>query len=119
MAGIGLSLILGGAIGNLWDRVVSGRVVDFLFFYIGQYQWPAFNLADSAIVVGAGHNGLACAAYLAKAGKSVLVIESREHAASRGGRNDAGWGFRLPLTLYMSAYLLAVVSFDRKSRNQI
>ena len=52
--GIGLSLILGGAIGNLWDRVVSGRVVDFLFFYIGQYQWPAFNMADSAIVVGAG-----------------------------------------------------------------
>jgi signal peptidase II len=52
--GIGLSLILGGAIGNLWDRVVSGRVVDFLLFYIGQYQWPAFNLADSAIVVGAG-----------------------------------------------------------------
>ena len=52
--GIGLSLILGGAIGNLWDRVISGRVVDFLLFYVGQYQWPAFNLADSAIVVGAG-----------------------------------------------------------------
>jgi signal peptidase II len=52
--GIGLALILGGAIGNLWDRVVSGHVVDFLLFYIGQYQWPAFNVADSAIVVGAG-----------------------------------------------------------------
>jgi len=52
--GIGLALILGGAIGNLWDRVVSGHVVDFLLFYVGQYQWPAFNLADSAIVVGAG-----------------------------------------------------------------
>jgi signal peptidase II len=51
--GIGLSLILGGAIGNLWDRVVSRRVVDFFLFYIGQYQWPAFNIADSAIVVGA------------------------------------------------------------------
>jgi len=51
--GVGLSLILGGALGNLWDRVVSGRVVDFLLFYIGQYQWPAFNVADSAIVVGA------------------------------------------------------------------
>jgi len=48
-----LSLILGGALGNLWDRVVSGRVVDFLLFYVGQYQWPAFNVADSAIVVGA------------------------------------------------------------------
>lgn len=52
--GVGLALILGGAIGNLWDRLVSGRVVDFLLFYIGQYQWPAFNVADSAIVVGAG-----------------------------------------------------------------
>ena len=52
--GVGLALILGGAVGNLWDRLVSGRVVDFLLFYIGQYQWPAFNVADSAIVVGAG-----------------------------------------------------------------
>jgi signal peptidase II len=52
--GIGLSLILGGAVGNLWDRLLSGRVVDFLLFYIGQYQWPAFNVADSAIVIGAG-----------------------------------------------------------------
>ena len=52
--GIGLALILGGALGNLWDRLLNGRVVDFLLFYIGQYQWPAFNVADSAIVVGAG-----------------------------------------------------------------
>lgn len=52
--GIGLALILGGAIGNLWDRLLSGRVVDFLLFYVGQYQWPAFNVADSAIVIGAG-----------------------------------------------------------------
>jgi len=52
--GIGLALILGGAVGNLWDRLLNGRVVDFLLFYIGQYQWPAFNVADSAIVVGAG-----------------------------------------------------------------
>jgi signal peptidase II len=52
--GIGLALILGGALGNLWDRVLNGRVVDFLLFYVGQYQWPAFNVADSAIVVGAG-----------------------------------------------------------------
>jgi signal peptidase II len=53
MTGIALSLILGGAIGNLWDRVASGRVVDFLLFYVKQYQWPVFNLADSAIVLGA------------------------------------------------------------------
>ncbi len=52
--GVGLALILGGAVGNLWDRVVSHRVVDFLLFYIGHYQWPAFNVADSAIVAGAG-----------------------------------------------------------------
>ena len=52
--GIGLSLILGGAVGNLWDRLVSGHVVDFLLFYLGPHQWPAFNVADSAIVVGAG-----------------------------------------------------------------
>jgi signal peptidase II len=52
--GIGLALILGGAIGNLWDRLVSRHVVDFLLFYIGPHQWPAFNVADSAIVVGAG-----------------------------------------------------------------
>jgi len=52
--GIGLSLILGGAIGNLWDRLVSRHVVDFLLFYVGSHQWPAFNVADSAIVLGAG-----------------------------------------------------------------
>jgi signal peptidase II len=51
--GIALSLILGGATGNLWDRVLHGRVVDFLLFYVKQYQWPVFNLADSSIVIGA------------------------------------------------------------------
>jgi signal peptidase II len=54
ITGIALSLILGGAVGNFWDRVASGRVVDFLLFYVKQYQWPVFNLADSAIVIGAG-----------------------------------------------------------------
>jgi signal peptidase II len=50
---IALSLVFGGALGNLWDRVSSGRVIDFLDFYLGQHHWPAFNIADSAIVVGA------------------------------------------------------------------
>jgi signal peptidase II len=50
---IGLALILGGAIGNLWDRLANGRVVDFLDFQVSGYHWPAFNLADSAIVIGA------------------------------------------------------------------
>jgi signal peptidase II len=47
-------LVLGGAAGNLFDRAVSGRVTDFLLFYIGSYQWPSFNIADSAIVIGCG-----------------------------------------------------------------
>jgi signal peptidase II len=54
VTGIGLSLIMGGALGNLWDRVARGRVVDFLLVYFRRYQWPVFNLADTAIVVGAG-----------------------------------------------------------------
>jgi signal peptidase II len=54
VSGIGLSLIMGGALGNLWDRLARGRVVDFLLLYVKHYQWPVFNLADSAIVVGAG-----------------------------------------------------------------
>lgn len=48
-----LSLVLGGASGNLYDRITLGHVVDFLDFYIGSYHWPAFNIADSAIFVGA------------------------------------------------------------------
>ena len=48
-----LSLILGGAVGNLLDRIRFGSVVDFLDFYIASWHWPAFNVADSAISVGA------------------------------------------------------------------
>lgn len=50
----GMALILGGAAGNVFDRMIWGRVTDFLLFYIGDYQWPAFNVADSAIVIGSG-----------------------------------------------------------------
>jgi len=50
---LALSLILGGAVGNLWDRLVDGKVTDFLDFYIDAHHWPPFNVADSAIVVGA------------------------------------------------------------------
>lgn len=50
---LSLSLILGGAVGNLYDRITLGHVVDFLDFYIGHYHWPAFNIADSAIFIGA------------------------------------------------------------------
>ena len=48
----GFALILGGAAGNLVDRVLHGQVTDFLLLYIRDYQWPAFNVADSAIVIG-------------------------------------------------------------------
>ncbi len=48
-----LSLILGGAVGNLIDRLVYGHVIDFLDFHVGSWHWPAFNIADSAITIGA------------------------------------------------------------------
>ncbi|HRQ09039.1 MAG TPA: signal peptidase II [Nitrosomonas europaea] len=63
-----LSLILGGALGNLWDRIMLGHVVDFLDFHLNGYHWPAFNLADSAIF---------CGAFL-------LILDS-----IRNGRNDS------------------------------
>ena len=49
---IGLSLILGGAIGNLIDRILLGNVVDFIDFFVGTFHWPAFNVADSALTIG-------------------------------------------------------------------
>jgi signal peptidase II len=50
----GLTLILGGAAGNVFDRALWGRVTDFLDFYVSQYHWHTFNVADSAIVIGSG-----------------------------------------------------------------
>ncbi|MGH8670460.1 MAG: signal peptidase II [Burkholderiales bacterium] len=49
---LALSMILGGALGNVWDRITQGHVVDFLHFHYQGYYWPAFNAADSAISVG-------------------------------------------------------------------
>ena len=49
----GLALLLGGATGNVTDRIVSGAVTDFLEVWLGSYHWPAFNVADSAITIGA------------------------------------------------------------------
>lgn len=48
-----LSLVIGGALGNLYDRVLHGHVVDFIQWHVAGYYWPAFNIADSAICVGA------------------------------------------------------------------
>ncbi len=49
---LALGFILGGALGNLYDRLAYGYVVDFLEFYVGNYHWPSFNIADSAISIG-------------------------------------------------------------------
>ncbi|HEY4801728.1 MAG TPA: signal peptidase II [Paraburkholderia sp.] len=48
-----LALIMGGALGNVIDRLLYGHVIDFLDFHVGGWHWPAFNLADSAITIGA------------------------------------------------------------------
>ncbi len=50
----GIAFLIGGATGNLLDRVRWGMVVDFLDFYLGKYHWPAFNVADMAICIGMG-----------------------------------------------------------------
>ena len=50
---LGCALVLGGAAGNLADRILRGKVADFLDFHIKQWHWPAFNIADSAITIGA------------------------------------------------------------------
>jgi signal peptidase II len=73
---LALTLILGGTCGNLIDRIRSGEVIDFLLFYIKQYQWPAFNIADSAISVGVGMLIL------------VTLLESREEKTSREMREE-------------------------------
>ena len=49
---LGLSLVLGGALGNFYDRVADGAVTDFLDLYLGSYHWPSFNVADSGLTVG-------------------------------------------------------------------
>jgi signal peptidase II len=54
LIGWGIGLVMGGAIGNVIDRARWGAVFDFADFHVGQWHWPAFNVADSAIVVGVG-----------------------------------------------------------------
>ena len=53
VGGYGLAVILGGAAGNVADRLVRGKVIDFLDFYLREHHWPVFNVADCAIVIGA------------------------------------------------------------------
>ncbi|MFN7093765.1 MAG: signal peptidase II [Burkholderiales bacterium] len=52
LTGIALAFILGGAVGNLIDRIIAGKVTDFIDWYYSEYHWPAFNLADSFICIG-------------------------------------------------------------------
>lgn len=54
VAAAGLGLLIGGAIGNVFDRLLHGAVVDFLDFHAFGHHWPAFNIADSAVVIGVG-----------------------------------------------------------------
>lgn len=72
---LSLALFLGGTLGNLWDRMLQGRVTDFLDFYLGSHHWPPFNVADSAIVVGAAMLAL-----------QVLTTPSREKHKSSSSR---------------------------------
>ncbi|CDG22481.1 Lipoprotein signal peptidase [Xenorhabdus poinarii G6] len=53
LSNIAYALVIGGALGNLFDRLIHGFVVDFIDFYIGAWHWPTFNVADSAICIGA------------------------------------------------------------------
>ena len=69
----GLALILGGALGNLYDRLVYGHVVDFLDFHAAGLHWPAFNVADSAITAGA----------------AILILESFLRREGGPGENQA------------------------------
>ena len=52
--GLGVALVFGGALGNVYDRLHAGMVTDFLDFYYGSYHWYTFNIADTAICIGAG-----------------------------------------------------------------
>jgi signal peptidase II len=68
-----LSLVLGGALGNLHDRLVRGAVTDFLQVFLGSFEWPAFNVADSAISVGA----------------CLLLVDLIRHRRQPAGHQDA------------------------------
>jgi len=70
---IGMSLILGGAVGNLMDRIRFHEVIDFLDFYLGAYHWPAFNVADAAITVGTFWVGLS------------LIFQKKIYSSGREG----------------------------------
>ncbi len=71
---IGIALILGGALGNVYDRIVHGYVVDFLHFYWGNYHFPAFNIADTAITIGA----------------AMMILDMFRNPSGTSGNSDKG-----------------------------
>ncbi len=75
---LGMALILGGALGNLWDRAVLGYVIDFISVHYQGHYFPAFNIADSAISLGAVVLGV-----------DWLILEPREMRAHRSGENNS------------------------------
>ena len=70
----GLSLVLGGALGNVWDRIVRGAVVDFIDVHYGRHHWPTFNVADAAITVGA----------------ALVILAAFRSGAKEGARRSGG-----------------------------
>lgn len=79
VAQAGLALVVGGAIGNIIDRLSLGQVVDFIDAYYGRYHWPAFNLADSAVCIGV--------AILLFRPAAKPAVSNESDAAERGGVN--------------------------------
>jgi signal peptidase II len=78
LLGVGLALPLGGAIGNFYDRAFHGFVVDFIDLWLGRYEWPVFNVADSCICVGV----VLIAIY-------TIRLESHAARTSAGSKSDA------------------------------
>ena len=75
-ANAGVAFILGGALGNLYDRLLHGSVTDFLYFHIGEHYWPAFNVADSAIAIGTVLVGIELIFYSATPEQEDMAPES-------------------------------------------
>lgn len=83
---IGLSLILGGALGNFLDRLLTGEVVDFLQFNFGSYTFPIFNVADMGITIGVGF--VLLDAMLSVKREKALEAEIQRHEAEQGRPED-------------------------------
>jgi len=79
---LALGLVGGGAIGNLVDRIAFGRVTDFIVWHVGRHEWPAFNIADAALVVGVAL--MALDMLLDKRGHAAPATAPPDSASSKG-----------------------------------